>query len=533
MFQVQSQNIWMKDSSEDIGKDKKFSFKDELYIFLENTICHCYRHMAQVDRTVIERLMWFCIHVFGLSSWIFFTTTLFANFTRNPLITTLYDTVYPVKNIPFPAVTICSKNRISREQAEIYAKELSLKDPQGRSEFYFLRELIYLGRIYDFETENEHLVTAFQQFLDQTTDKNLANSTFESLIERLNPSCEKILLKCFFKSKEYKCMFEFQMIEQRKSALGFCCSFNYIKRNIDNPMNSPYYPTVTGPDMGLIVVVNNTSDDYFYNIFNSVGLAILIHNYNEYPDPGSGSALERFVSPGQEIFLRVDSVSITSERDILNYKAEKRQCLFSDENRQYGGKYTRSDCFLNCKIRSVKALCDCIPFSFPQENAHSESLKTCTLQHVPCLNKYKIKWSTIMSEMIDIDGLQREMEESLLCRECYPTCSDSKYRVTTSILPLVFNNRTGFGITNHIKNVSDISVIRVFLGQRETWQYKQDVAFYWFEIFSNIGGLCGVVGGYSLIGFTEMIYFVLKQFVLYVLRKSNINRKTEDFQIYP
>jgi acid-sensing ion channel, other len=52
-----------------------------------------------------------------------------------------------------------------------------------------------------------------------------------------------------------------------------------------------------------------------------------------------------------------------------------------------------------------------------------------------------------MSEMISIVGLEREMEESLLCRECYPTCSDSKYRLTTSTLPLVLNQREGFGIT--------------------------------------------------------------------------------------
>lgn len=52
-----------------------------------------------------------------------------------------------------------------------------------------------------------------------------------------------------------------------------------------------------------------------------------------------------------------------------------------------------------------------------------------------------------MSEIISVEGLEREMEESLLCRECYPTCSDNKYRLTASTLPLAVNNRAGFGIT--------------------------------------------------------------------------------------
>lgn len=68
--------------------------------------------------------MWLCIHIFGSGCLIFFTTSIYDSFVLNPLITTLYDTVYPVKNIPFPAVSICSNNRISRREAESLAKEL-------------------------------------------------------------------------------------------------------------------------------------------------------------------------------------------------------------------------------------------------------------------------------------------------------------------------------------------------------------------------------------------------------------------------
>lgn len=144
MFQSHSQNPWMKSSkhSNEKQENETFSFREELYLFLNNTICHCYRHLAQVDRSVIERwvmklfgipfkaflfptrTMWFCIHVFGGCSLFFFTTTIYDSFVLNPLITTLYDTVYPVKNIPFPAVSICSNNRISRREAMKFAKEL-------------------------------------------------------------------------------------------------------------------------------------------------------------------------------------------------------------------------------------------------------------------------------------------------------------------------------------------------------------------------------------------------------------------------
>lgn len=174
-----------------------------------------------------------------------------------------------------------------------------------------------------------------------------------------------------------------------------------------NCSNTPYYSDVVGPDMGLIVVLNNTSDDYFYNYYNTVGFSVArksfifqnfelenidfqvqVHEFDAYPDPSSGSSTERFILPGEETFVRLDATSMTSEKDILGYRAEKRQCLFSDEHPLYV-KYTRSDCILNCRIRSVKALCDCVPFQMPSMTVKSDPPKICTLQHVPCLNKYR------------------------------------------------------------------------------------------------------------------------------------------------
>lgn len=117
----------------------------------------------------------------------------------------------------------------------------SERDPQDRNVSFFLDEIIYLGRIYDFETENEHLVTAFQQFLDLTIDLKpssnaSASLSFESIISRLTPKCDDLLLKCFFKSKQYKCVMDYEMMEQRRNTNGYCCSFNYMRRNDNNPL---------------------------------------------------------------------------------------------------------------------------------------------------------------------------------------------------------------------------------------------------------------------------------------------------------
>ncbi len=52
-----------------------------------------------------------------------------------------------------------------------------------------------------------------------------------------------------------------------------------------------------------------------------------------------------------------------------------------------------------------------------------------------------------MTQTVQIEGLEKEMEESLNCPECYPGCSEVYYKVSTSALPLVVSRRKGFSLT--------------------------------------------------------------------------------------
>jgi hypothetical protein len=68
--------------------------------------------------------------------------------------------------------------------------------------------------------------------------------------------------------------------------------------------------------------------------------------------------------------------------------------MFAEDLRsEFGGNYTLVDCLLKCRIRSIGALCSCIPFQLPTNFVGVNSDDICTLQHIPCLNKYRSEYT--------------------------------------------------------------------------------------------------------------------------------------------
>lgn len=281
------------------------------------------------------------------------------------------------------------------------------------------------------------------------------------------PQCSDILLKCYWRSELIDCD---KILKVKNTQLGPCCTFNYLQNEDTLTVKQPEYINITGPDMGLIVVVNGSSDDYFYPIFNHCGFnvssfifyiqedvqfniyfKVQIFNPYEIPDESSGGVSNRIVNLGTETFVSVTGTPIVAVPAVRLYDITQRECLFHDEFSEiFDGFYEQSDCFIRCRMRSIHALCGCIPFYMPVELLHkrdSSFIVTCNLQHIECLHKYSVKWSTVMTKMEDIEGLEKDREESLFCPICLPSCTYHNYHVSVSELPLVRSLRRTAGLT--------------------------------------------------------------------------------------
>lgn len=64
------------------------------------------------------------MQVVGVSATVFIFWHAWQNFTNQPTFTTLQSVKYPIWRVPFPAVSVCSVNKISRKAARAYAEEM-------------------------------------------------------------------------------------------------------------------------------------------------------------------------------------------------------------------------------------------------------------------------------------------------------------------------------------------------------------------------------------------------------------------------
>lgn len=147
-----------------------------------------------------------------------------------------------------------------------------------------------------------------------------------------------------------------------------------------------------GSDQGLVVILNSTTDDYFYTMKNIFGFTVQIFNNHDFCDITTGAVHEQIIDVNEEVFMRLRVSTLKGDESIRPYTKEQRQCLFEDEMfEQFYGHYSMSQCLLKCKIRSIVALCRCIPFQYPSFSSENttEKVQKCSLSNIECLNRYR------------------------------------------------------------------------------------------------------------------------------------------------
>ncbi|KYM81681.1 Sodium channel protein Nach [Atta colombica] len=396
----------------------------------------CWSHVAIRRR----QILWIIIHYTFISFLVFMVYISYHEFMTTPLVTSPETDDYKTTLLSFPAIAICSINRISWQSATELATNISKANITNQTVDEILILIMRLGNfyIYDFDT-----LSLTDNNYDVELDKLLTtyyNGTYDvtEIMKTLTPQCSMMLLKCKLHGKYTNCSTLFKF---RKTPDGYCCTFNYVRESDDiseqndvTELSKSEQVWDLGIERGLTVVMDPFLDDYFYSML-----------------------------------------------PIKGWKASK-----------------------------------------------DYSWRICNSLDSECLAKHKSDWLTILPHEEEHTNFEKE-EKALHCYSCYAACEDISYDVlswTTDITPGKFNTNL---LQNY--NVTNEGIVHVYFSKYGTIKLKQDMSFYWYDLVSDIGGICGVFIGFSFITIVELLYFFMLMFRDLFYKKSVLqkddDRKTE------
>ncbi|XP_016998382.2 pickpocket protein 28 [Drosophila takahashii] len=505
---------------------RKLSFSAALKDLLQNLSFHCYSKLVEPGRRIQERFFWFVFHITALSVLIAFLWGTYTN-EQEALVTTMYHPMYPIWKVEFPAISVCSLNRISQRAAWQYAHKLSGKDPKQRNASHFYEQLKAFMYMYYDPSDLVDIDNAlrFQSFLDKfdTGEEDLFFNTRKRM-HILTPNCSDMFVSCRIAGRLFDCMDQF---ETTLTSHGYCCTFNYDGRYVNKrDFRQRYF----GPDMGLVLTLKTDPSDNFYKI----------NGHNGYPDPYSGGVAERVAETGFNTLLPVRAKIFETLPEARSMSQSVRKCLFENEMPWiFARHYTFSKCISACRAQSVVSLCECVPFSLPHRYIDGNEKRIyCTLQHLACLKRYEFKWLNVITSRENVTGLEHELQDALFCPLCLASCTETRYSVRGAMtlgLPTPnptkgparsnpgprANNSYGPRFTPASGKVpssssagtspAELAVVRIYFAETHIQYFRQIIKSAWYETFSTIGNICGIIAGFSLIGICELLFFLAKQ----------------------
>lgn len=102
----------------------KSAFIITLKEFCASTGQHAYVFIFNPLIRLYEKLLWLLVLVIAISFSLYVVLNTWFDYKTNPTFTMIISTQHPISEIKFPGISICSNNKISKQRAVAYSKEL-------------------------------------------------------------------------------------------------------------------------------------------------------------------------------------------------------------------------------------------------------------------------------------------------------------------------------------------------------------------------------------------------------------------------
>ncbi|XP_055914189.1 pickpocket protein 11-like [Eupeodes corollae] len=505
-----AQSILIEENSiiHDKVKNKlKAKTKTSFQLFCELSSIHGMSMLSLTkSASICERIAWKIIIITSIiitCSVLYYWTAI--NY-ETPTVSLIETNAFPGYIVPFPAITLCSLNRISKKKAIELAEKFSLNSNLTREKILELFEMpLYIN-------ENVHANKQDFQMFDDLLSAN--NSTLLDLFYHTNPDCMEELKRCMWQGRAVQCASIFEPVVVLR---GRCCAFNYFARE-DNqtkrynkfliPSPKPRRVSGCGYQTGLTVLIDPQASDYQAGALKFHGYRVIVADAYDFPEDNGNNEI---FGIQQEAYVAVKTTVMIGTTYLRNMPLWKRGCIFDAEYKlKYFREYSYWNCLAECFSGRLLEHCGCVTHNMVQP----DGVPMCDLKKFNCVLHENDAFQKLVEDA-DILG-------SKICN-CMAECSYFKYHTVVSSGRL---NRTYVkGYHRFFKNITttDEILLHVYFSDLNTAKYRIDAIESWQSIVGTVGGIAGMTMGINVVCIAEVFFFVCIRplYMKYVKANSN------------
>ncbi|XP_022834506.1 sodium channel protein Nach-like [Spodoptera litura] len=440
----------------------------------------------------LSRCFWAVNMISVLAMSFSITYFLYNRFEEMPTRIAIENQFEPIKSLPYPAITLCTPNQITKSSLE-YFKTTLIEGNKTGLETYIPLVLGFYEYI-DITDQTRDKLKRFQDLLEKN------RYTVPDLLSRVPQMCNRFLKRCYLERKMYNCTDLFKPI---LTARGYCCTFNnnYMfnhRMNSRDPNFVNRTVKATGLTNALVVVTDYEMEDSINGtLLNAGAVPVMYTDWTEFPSDDELTYIDGY----GESFHIISATYTYCSDEVKSLPVRSRNCYFHDEHvLDHFTSYHNSDCDHLCYANAVIEACNCTPPYIPNTGRSH----FCTLVDIPCI--IDVKWN--MSNWLTTEN----------CK-CLRDCESRRYHGEMSLgnfnaIPYTLKNLyDGLDLNN------STSAFHFFFSNPTYLKQKQETVMSIISLASNLGGVFGLSMGFSCISFLEILFYVYLGLKMYIRNK--------------
>ncbi|KAJ9596122.1 hypothetical protein L9F63_012706 [Diploptera punctata] len=496
--------------------------------FCEMTSLHGLRFVGDSHKHIVDRLFWLAAFILSIFTASYYISISYEKWNDTPVIVSIAAKATQMIEIPFPAVTICTMNEARKSKAEEIINSTSEENK------------VYKKMLLDYCNNTNYMFTGInKENLTENWDRLL------NFMKMVRQPCHEMLLACYYSGEEKDCnaIFNPSLTDE-----GICCSFNKVKRDLlfrnprdlsdlnvtfpmpvvdwtpesGYPVNTPpgtlpWRPRGAGSRLGLTLLLNAETEEYYCSTSASKGFKLLLHNPVETPKIADYGSL---IAPSREYRIKIRPTITNSSRSLNYVKEAERQCVFSSQKYlKFYKTYTQKNCVLECEANYTLKVCNCVPYYLPKDI----NTTICGRNEEDCINSAR---KILEMMMVDESTIGKKEWPKPVCR-CLPGCTEINYGsvMTYGALEPDFVANKGYlkEPFNSSTSKRNLALVHLFFTETQFLSYYKTELIGVSDFMATTGGLLGLFLGFSFISAVEVIYFLFVEVIgkLFKIRNNN------------